>query len=99
MVFYAQHNQKGLYCRTTSQPEDISKWDDEITITDGPRITYSHPMYLENEKRFYVFWRGESWKPTFSISSNGKSWSKPKILIQEENRAAKDIRPYIKDNF
>ena len=96
MVFYAQHNQKGLFCRTSSAPEDITKWEEEVTITDSPRVTYSHPVYLEEEKRFYVFWRGESWKPTFSMSEDGKTWSTPEILIQEESRAAKNIRPYIK---
>jgi len=96
MIFYAQHNQKGLFCRTTFAPEDITKWEEEVTITDSPRVTYSHPVYLEEEKRFYVFWRGESWKPTLSMSEDGKIWSTPEILIQEDSRAAKNIRPYIK---
>lgn len=96
MIFYAQHNQKGLFCRTTSASENIMEWEEEITITDSPRVTYSHPVYLQDEKRYYVFWRGESWKPTFSMSEDGKSWSPPEILIQEDKRAARNIRPYIK---
>ena len=34
MVFYAQHNKIGLFCRTTTSPEDINSWDDEVTVTD-----------------------------------------------------------------
>ncbi|MES2981335.1 MAG: BNR-4 repeat-containing protein [Verrucomicrobiota bacterium] len=96
MVFYAQHNRQGLFCRTTSEPESIEKWEDEITVTDSDRITYNHPVYLSEEKRFYVFWRGPTWKPTFSTSPDGKTWSEPKILIQDDDRKAKEIRPYTK---
>ncbi len=55
MVYYARHNKPGLYCRTTKYPEDISTWEDEITITNSPKVTYSHPIYLKNEKKFFVF--------------------------------------------
>lgn len=96
MVFYARHNKKGLYGRITSRPEDISKWEDEVTIANTDAITYSHPVYLNDESRFYVFWRGESWKPTFSTSLDGKTWTEPQILIQENGREDRSIRPYVK---
>lgn len=96
MVFYARHNREGIYCRTSTNPEDISSWEDEITISDSPRITYAHPFYLADEKTYYVFWRGPSWKPTFSTSKDRKNWSKPQILIQDIGRVGGDIRPYTK---
>jgi hypothetical protein len=96
MVFYAQHNGTGLYCRTTKNPEDISAWEAEDTVASTPRITYSHPVYLSEEDRYYVFWRGESWKPTFAWSSDTKNWSEPQILVQEQGREARNIRPYTK---
>ena len=55
MVFYARHNKQGIYCRTARRPEDITSWNDEITISNANRITYAHPVYLSQEKRFYVF--------------------------------------------
>jgi hypothetical protein len=96
MVFYARHNKQGLFCRISLEPEDIGQWGDEITVADTPGITYSHPVYLAEEKRFYVFWRGESWKPTFATSGDGITWSPPRILIQDEGRETRDIRPYLK---
>ena len=96
MVFYARHNGRGLYCRTTSEAEDISKWDKEVAVADNRNITYSNPVYLSDEKRFYVFWRGESWKPSFSTSCDGKIWTKPQIFIQEKGLESSKIRPYIK---
>jgi hypothetical protein len=51
---------------------------------------------LSQEDCYYVFWRGESWKPTFAWSSDTKLWSEPQILVQEQGREAKNIRPYTK---
>jgi len=96
MVFYALHDKTGLFCRTASYPENINQWENEVIIDDSHHITYSHPVYLTEENRYYVFYRGPSWKPTFSTSSDGKIWSQPQILIEETGRESHDIRPYIK---
>ena len=96
MVFYARHNKQGIYCKTSSRSEDITAWEDEITISNSDRITYAHPVYLSREKRFYVFWRGHSWKPTFATSSDGVLWSESQILLQDEAREGGNIRPYTK---
>jgi len=45
-VFYAKHNKHGLFCKTASIAENISKWENEVTISDSDHITYSHPCYL-----------------------------------------------------
>lgn len=96
VVFYAQHNKQGLFLRISENPEDITAWGDEITVSDADKITYSHPVYLADEERYYVFWRGPSWKPTYSSSSDLVSWTEPRILIEETGREAGDIRPYLK---
>ncbi len=96
MLFYAQHNKEGIFCRTSAQPEDISSWEDEVTISKSTRITYAHPVYLSRENMFYVFWRGSSWKPTYSTSTNGKTWNESQILLQDLTRESNDIRPYTK---
>ena len=96
MVFYARHNKKGLFCRVSSKPEDVSLWDEEVTVSNSDRITYSHPVYLREEGRFYVFWRGPSWKPTFATSMDGKVWSEPQLLVQGKGKESSSIRPYLK---
>jgi hypothetical protein len=96
MACYTRHNKAGLFYRTTSKPEDISVWENEVTVANTPRTTYSQPVHLSDEGRFYIFWRGPSWKPTFAWSTDAKNWSHPKILIQEKGREDEDVRPYIK---
>jgi len=95
MVFYATHGSRGLYCRTSKNPEDISEWEEEVTIVGGRGVTYSHPVYLTDEKLFYVFWRGSTRKPTFSTSADGKIWSEERVLIEQPGRDY-NPRPYLK---
>ncbi|MCX8064869.1 MAG: BNR repeat-containing protein [Candidatus Hydrogenedentes bacterium] len=96
MVFYTKHNKDNIYACKALSSEDITVWGEEIIVAKMPKVTYSHPVYLSEEKRFYVFWRGESWKPTFSTSQDGVSWSEPKILFQDTGKESGDIRPYLK---
>jgi hypothetical protein len=95
MTCYTRHFKRGLFCRTTSQPEDILQWQDEVTVADTP-LTYSQPVYLSDEGRFYVFWRGLNRKPTFAWSTDGRNWREPRILIQERGRETWEVRPYLK---
>jgi len=96
MVFYTRHHGLGLYSRTTVHPEDISQWQDEVVVSAKEGITYSHPVYLEDEGRYYVFWRAGNWKPTYSTSRDGRTWSEPVTLIQDIGREHHRIRPYLK---
>ena len=96
LVFYARHNGIGLFARMSLEPGEIDRWGEEIVVAKTPRITYSHPAYLAAEKRYYVFWRGSSWKPTFATSEDGVNWSEPRILLQDRDRADTSIRPYTK---
>ena len=43
-----------------------------------------------------MFWCGISWKPTFATSPDGKTWSTPRILIEQQGCEANTIRPYFK---
>lgn len=96
LVFYARHNQPGLYCRKSSRPENVLEWGPEITVSNTPRISYNHPVYLSEEGRFYVFWRGPTWKPTFSSSSDGEQWAASQVLLREKGQESDSIRPYVK---
>ena len=95
MACYTRHNKRGLFCRSTSKPEDIRAWEDEVTVTDA-LVTYSQPVHLSDEGRFYIFWRGPSWKPTFAWSTDGRRWSEPRILVQEKGKESENVRPYLK---
>ena len=96
MVFYAQHNGAGLYCRTTARPEDIGEWSEEVTVSAAPRVTYSSPVYLRDEERIHVFWRGTDWKPAFATSHDGMTWSPAQTLLRDARRAEDAVRPYLK---
>ena len=96
MIFYARHNKENLYARQSLNPEDITEWSDEITVAKMEKVTYSHPVFLENEKCFYVFWRGNTWKPTFATSNDGIHWSDTRVLFQDKGKEAENIRPYLK---
>lgn len=96
MVFYARHNKQGIFCRQSSRSESILRWQEEVIVSDTDRISYAHPVYLSEEKRFYVFWRGPTWKPTYATSADGETWSEAKVLIQEADRGSRAIRPYTK---
>lgn len=95
MVFYARHNKPYLFARTTVHREDITEWEDEVTVSDASHITYSHPVYLRAENRILLFWRGPTWKPTYSFSTDGVSWSPPEVLIRDP-AAGYLNRPYFK---
>jgi len=95
MVFYARHDKPYLFARTAVHPEDITEWEDEVTVSDASQITYSHPVYLRREDKIYLFWRGPTWKPTYSVSTDGVSWSQPEVLIQAPGAGSKN-RPYLK---
>jgi BNR repeat-containing family member len=96
MAFYSRHDGRGLYGRLAAAPEDIGRWSERMTISDEPGTTYSQPVHLEEEGRYFLFWRGPSWKPTVSISSDLRSWSAAQALLRTRGRSAADIRPYLK---
>jgi len=96
MVFYAQHHGQKLFARTSIKPESIESWGDEVVVADTGKITFSHPVYLSDEGRYYVFWRGSTMKPTFATSEDGIHWGRPKMLLVEEGREGIDPRPYLK---
>ncbi len=96
MIFYSAHVGNSMYYRTSINPEDISLWSDEMTIstnTDGEwGFTYPNPVQLTNENnKIYLFWRGGNFLPTFSTSNDGILWSPAKTLFSVSNQ-----RPYMK---
>ena len=95
-VFYARHNKQGLFVRKSTEPASIQAWEEEVAVSMEDRITYSHPVYLASEGRYFVFWRGPSWKPTLSTSTDLTTWTDSAILLQEEGKEDENVRPYLK---
>lgn len=99
IAFYTEHNGR-FFTRKSKNPEDITEWEEERVIPfGGERITYSHPVMLEEEgNRLYMFWRGSDWQPSFSFSDDfGDTWSDSKVLIASRNIKGKPRnRPYVK---
>src|SRR5690606_17267834 len=99
-VLWADGQARRFFMRISKKPEDITEWGEERVIPfGGNRITYSHPVMLQDEgNRIYMFWRGSDWQPSFSFSDDlGDTWSDPKVLIASKNIKDKPRnRPYLK---
>lgn len=96
-VFYSAHNGSAMYYRTTERAEDIYSLGQEQTVpVNAPGnkgYTYPTPVYLSDEKRFYLFWRGGNFKPNFSVCANleRNMWLPARTLIEDQGH-----RPYIR---
>ncbi len=103
MAFYSKHCGPEMNARVTRNPGDSSVWEAErvLAISPKPRprknITYPNPSMLSSENNaIHLFWRGDSWKPCHSVSTDGgKTWSPGKVVISRAG-AGHDNRPYVK---
>jgi rhamnogalacturonyl hydrolase YesR len=103
MTFYSKHVGPEMNMRLTKHPGDITEWEFERNLDlyggERPRrnITYSHPAMLSDESNaIYLFWRGDTWKPTFSKSTDlGKTWTPNKVVVSRTG-AGDGNRPYVK---
>ena len=104
MAFYSKHGGPDMNARVTTRSGDFTDWQPERVLdlfgaTERPRktITYPNPVLLTAETNaIHLFWRGDSWKPTFSTSTDaGRSWSSAKVIVARTG-AGSDNRPYVK---
>ncbi len=100
MVLYSAHNGKNMFYRINDDRNDLSKWSDERILNTNieGRLGYCYPnpaILSEEDDRIYLFWRGGTFKPTFSYSDDlGKTWEDAEILVQTDDKSYK--RPYVK---
>jgi hypothetical protein len=100
LVFYSMHGDSCVRLSVSRSPGDIAIWEDERCLrlnTGGGRddYCYTNPVYLADENRYFLFWRGSRWKPCFSTSPDGISWRPGQMLFSR--RGALDTnRPYVK---
>jgi BNR repeat-containing family member len=96
MVFWSAHSGGTMYYRRTAQPEDVSSWEAERTVSTNTAgtwgYTYPNPVQLSAEgNRIWLFWRGGNFNPTFSTSADGLAWAPARTLISVPGQ-----RPYVK---
>lgn len=102
-IFYSKHTKStgDMHLRITTKPEDIGEWtpDRELGFLGGGQagVTYANPAMLSGEDNaIYLFWRGSTWKPTFSVSKDlGQTWSPQQTMISRPG-AGGGNRPYLK---
>jgi hypothetical protein len=80
LAVYSKHgNDHYVRYRITTNPNDTSAWNDELTHTRSAGVTYSNVYRLSTEGtsgRIYDFYRGENYNPNFITSDdNGENWT------------------------
>jgi len=97
LAMYTNHSTDFLIqYRITTNLNDTTIWNSEVSYKSGARTTYSNLFYLRSENngsgRIYNFYRGENFNPNFIISDdNGETWSYGGWLIRKDKE-----RPYLK---
>jgi BNR repeat-containing family member len=95
LVFYSTQRRRNLIARVSRRPESLRAWRRPREVARNIRgrhgYTYPNPMWLRRERRpLFLFWRGGSFEPTFSTSTDGTSWSRARKLIDGSGQ-----RPYL----
>ena len=98
VVFYSQHGGSVMNYRVSTRPEDVSSFGAERTLPTGMGgygITYANPIYLASEGRTYLFFRGGSYRPTVTSTTDFVNWT-PAQQIVFPDVAGATARPYAK---
>jgi PKD repeat protein len=97
MVFYSRHVGPAMHYRISSQPRSVRSWEPPqtvpVNVPGNPNrgYTYPNPIYLGDENRLYLFWRGGNYNPTYSTQDGSGQWSEARNLIHMPGE-----RPYAK---
>lgn len=105
-VFFSKHADPfPMQLYISREPENITSWEEPVTLALNDTVkykglnnsyTYQNPIYLSDEKKLYLFWRGADFKPNYAVSADkGHTWTTGEILILPE-RIYKNRRPYMK---
>lgn len=92
MAFYSQHGGgkfPAIHTRSTVRAGDFTEWTPEVALPlkddSGGKagISYCNPHLLSEENNtLYLFWRGFSFKPTMSKSTDGgKTWTPAQVVF------------------
>ncbi len=95
LVFYSTERRRNLVVRLSRRPEDVTAWRRPRRLGTNVRgrhgYTYPNPVWLAEERRpLFLFWRGGSFEPAFSTSTDGTSWTRARRLVDGNGQ-----RPYL----
>jgi hypothetical protein len=107
-AFYAPHENHlvpprrryRMFYRVTLRPYDIRRWGPVRTLRGNtaplrgqPRrgVNYPNPIQMKNGQ-VWLFWRGGSWWPSFSWTTDFRRWKRPRDVV----RGIPGLRPYVK---
>lgn len=95
VAFYSKHGtDTTTRYRISTNPNDISAWDTEATVTRTGNVTYSNP-YILSDGKCYLFSRilisGITYRPSFIVTSDYVSWTADQNVFNVPNQ-----RPYLK---
>jgi len=94
IAYYQKHGgEQFIRYRVSTNPEDISQWENGQTISTNAGATYTHIFLLPKEdSTVFLFTRALEWHPNMLMSNDdGLTWSEPLVLI-----GGGGARPYIK---
>ncbi len=99
-VFYSGHSGAKMYYRISKHAEDIGSFGPEHALpvkNNGARgFTYANPIYLSDEHRTYLFFRGGNFKPSVTWSDdNLHTWAPIRTLIIPDALQTSLARPYV----
>lgn len=77
LVAYARNSP--VYVRRSTNPYDISEWEDETELSGS--VTYPEPIYLSGEDRVYIFGRDNGQTTMWTSDDKGESWSSAQVVI------------------
>lgn len=88
LVFYSDHVGP-LYCRRSTNTEDINTWDSEVTI-ESDDASYPQPRRMANGD-IWVFYRYPDTYPREEVyrisSNNGSSWGDRTVIVDGDDEA------------
>jgi hypothetical protein len=77
---YTGHNTSNIYIKNSTNPEDISSFNAEITISPTTSHSYARPFQLDNGT-IYLFYRGASDLGYVTSTDGGATWSNHTTLV------------------
>jgi putative BNR repeat neuraminidase len=105
MAFFSEHSGRVLgkgaqmRYRVSRRPHTIRGGFGPVrrvpTNTPGG-LGYTYPNPVRAGGRLFLFWRGGDWNPTFSVTTNGRSWLPARTLIRGPGTLLHPERPYAK---
>ncbi len=101
-IFFSAHGPSPIYYTVSRRPCDISEWEDisliEPRIEGNRGYCYTNPVFLDGGgcAKYWLFFRGQNFKPCVVTSDDLKTWSEPVTVVGKRPGRNAGGRPYMK---